>query len=92
MRKVNLAKEMKVRLVNFLEDQVERGRIGIGEFLFVEDLLTDNDSYADWLEENWNTIKEYSPLVVRDFMTWSYLMDTEASASFKLEYYFNENI
>lgn len=92
MRKINLATELKKRLVNFLEQQKENGSISIGDYLFPEDLLVDNDSYADWLQENWNNIKELDPLVVRDFMTWSYLMDTEANASFKLEYFFNENI
>ena len=92
MRKINLAKELKVRLVEFLEDQIERGRMDIGEYFCVEDLLMDDDGYSDWLNKHWWIVKEYNMLYVRDFLTWSYLMDTESSTSEKLEYYFNESI
>jgi hypothetical protein len=51
----------------------------------------DDDGYADWLNTNWWIIKEYNMLYVRDFMTWSYLLDSEASSPVKLEYYFDEN-
>jgi hypothetical protein len=89
--KINLAKNIKSRLIEFLESQIERGRMDIGDYLFVEDLLMDDDGYADWLNTNWWIIKEYNMLYVRDFMTWSYLLDSEASSPVKLEYYFNEN-
>ena len=89
--KVNLATQIKSRLIEFLEDQIERGRMDIGEFMYVEDLLMDDDGYADWLNRNWWIVKEYNMLYVRDFMTWSYLLDTESSSSTKLEYYFAES-
>jgi hypothetical protein len=89
--KVNLAKNIKSRLIEFLEDQIERGRMDIGQFYSVEDLLCDDDSYSDWLDSHWWIIKEYNMLVVRDFMTWSYLLDCEASTPVGLEYYFAES-
>jgi len=89
--KVNLATQIKSRLIEFLEDQIERGRMDIGEFMYVEDLLMDDDGYSDWLNKYWWIIKEYNMLYVRDFMTWSYLLDTESSSSIKLEYYFAES-
>jgi hypothetical protein len=89
--KVNLATQIKSRLIEFLEDQIERGRMDIGEFMYVEDLLMDDDGYSDWLNKYWWIIKEYNMLYVRDFMTWSYLLDTEASSPIKLEYYFAES-
>ena len=92
MKKINLAKELKVRLVNFLDEQIKQGRLDIGEYLFPEDLLTDDDNYSDWLDSNWSIIKDLDMLIVRDFMTWSYLLDTESQASFELEYYFNESV
>jgi hypothetical protein len=89
--RVNLATQIKSRLIEFLEDQIERGRMDIGEFMYVEDLLMDDDGYSDWLNKYWWIIKEYNMLYVRDFMTWSYLLDTESSSSIKLEYYFAES-
>ena len=92
MKRINLAKELKVRLVEFLDDQIERGRMDIGQHSSVEDLLMDSDGYADWLNNHWWIVKEYNMLYVRDFMTWSYLLDTESQTSFELEYYFDESI
>lgn len=91
MKKINLATALKARLIEFLEDQIERGRMDIGEYMFVEDLLMNDDGYADWLNIHWNTIKTADMLIVRDFMTWSYLLDTESNSSEKLEYYFAES-
>jgi hypothetical protein len=91
MRKINLATEIKSRLVEFLEDQIERGRMDIGQYMSVEDLLIDDDGYADWLNRNWWIVKEYNMLYVRDFMTWSYLLDTESGLCIEGEYYFAES-
>ncbi len=88
--KINLAKNIKSRLIEFLEDQIERGRMDIGDYESVEDLLMDDDGYADWLNKYWWIIKDYNMLYVRDFMTWSYFMDSEASSPVELEYYFDE--
>lgn len=90
--KINLAKQIKSRLIEFLEDQIQRGKMDIGEYMFVEDLLMDDDGYSDWLNQYWSIIKEYNMLYVRDFMTWSYLLDSESNSPIKLEYYFDESI
>lgn len=89
--RVNLATKIKSRLIEFLEDQIERGRMDIGQHMCVEDLLMDDDGYADWLNQYWWIIKEYNMLYVRDFMTWSYLLDSEASSPIELQYYFDES-
>lgn len=89
--RVNLATKIKSRLIEFLEDQIERGRMDIGDYLFVEDMLMDDDGYSEWLNKHWSIIKKSDMLVVRDFMTWSYLLDSEASHPIKLEYYFDES-
>lgn len=90
--KVNLAKQIKSRLIEFLEDQIERGRMDIGQYMSVEDLLMDDDGYSDWLNKHWWIIKEYNMLYVRDFMTWSYLLDSQESSPIQLEYFFDESI
>jgi len=90
--KINLAQQIKKRLVNFLDKQKEEGRLDLGQYLFPEDLLTDDDGYSDWLDLNWSIIKECDMLVVRDFLTWSYLLDTESAIPTKVEYFFDESI
>jgi hypothetical protein len=89
--KINLAKNLKSRLVKIIEDEIKSGRMDIGHYMSVEELLMDDDGFSDWLSLYWWMIKEYDVLYVRDFMTWSYLLDTEASTPIKLEYYFNES-
>jgi len=89
--KINLAKNIKTRLVEFLEDQIERGRMDIGQYMNIEDLLSDDDGYSDWLDKYWWIIKEYDMLMIRDFMTWSYLLDTQAGVPVEVEYFFDES-
>lgn len=90
MKKINLAKELKARLVSFINEN--RNSLYVPNGLTVEELLSDDDNFSDWLNYHWSIIKDYDMLVVRDFMTWSYMMDTESQTSFELEYYFNESI
>jgi hypothetical protein len=90
MRKINLAKELKAKLVSFINEN--RNSLYVPNGLTVEELLSDDDNFSDWLNYHWSVIKEYDMLVVRDFMTWSYLMDTESQTSFELEYFFDESI
>jgi hypothetical protein len=89
--RINLAKNIKERLIEFLEDQIERGRIDIGQYMNIEDLLSDDDGYSDWLYKYWWIIKEYDMVILRDFMTWSYLLDSKASSPVSLEYFFDES-
>ncbi|CAB4137154.1 hypothetical protein UFOVP323_4 [uncultured Caudovirales phage] len=88
--KVNLAKNIKSRLIEFLKVEIKKRNLQIPT-VSIEDILLDDDSYADWLNSNWSVIKEYDMLIVRDFMTWSYLLDSEASTPIKIEYYFAES-
>lgn len=89
--KINLAKNIKTRLIEFLEDQIEKGRMDIGQYMNIEDLLSDDDGYSDWLNKHWWIIKEYDMLMIRDFMSWSYLLDSQANYWVgDLEYYFDE--
>jgi hypothetical protein len=87
--KINLAKNIKSRLVSFINDN--RNHFYVPEHLTVEELLCDDDSYSDWLDFHWTKINQCDMLVVRDFMTWSYLLDTEAAIPMKVEYYFAES-
>jgi hypothetical protein len=90
MRKINLAKELKARLVNIINEKRQFFYIPNG--MTVEELLCDDDNFSDWLDTHWLIIKQADMTIVRDFMTWSYLMDTESQTSFKLEYFFDELI
>ena len=83
--KVNLAKNLKLRLTKIMSEQLEMTQSQI------TNTLTDDDTYSDWLDFNWSVIKDFDMLVVRDFMTWSYLLDSEASTPIKIEYYFAES-
>ena len=58
----------------------------------INEILLDDDRYSDWLDFSWNIIKEYDMLEVRDFMTWSYLLDTQAGVPVEVEYFFDESI
>ena len=88
MKKINLATNIFKRLVSIINEKREFLYIPNG--LTVEELLSDDDLYSDWLNIHWNTIKGADMLVVRDFLTWSYLLDTEASSPVQLEYCFDE--
>jgi hypothetical protein len=57
----------------------------------VEELLCDDDTFSDWLNAHWSILKDCDMLIVRDLMTWSYLMDTQAVTPVNLEYYFAES-
>jgi hypothetical protein len=90
--KINLASTIQTRLTEFLDTQMHNGKLSIGNHMYISELLNDDDSYSDWLNQNWNTIKELDMLIVRDFLTWSFLLDTQASSPINLEYYFNSSI
>lgn len=87
--KINLATALKSRLVNIINDN--RNFLYVPDGFTVEELLCDDDIFSDWLNIHWNTIKTADMLYVRDFMTWSYLLDTQASSPVDLEYYFAES-
>jgi hypothetical protein len=88
MKKINLATELKLRLVKLINEK--RNFFNIPDGLTVEELLCDDDTFSDWLSIHWNIIKNSDMLIVRDFMVWSYMLNTEASLSFQPEYYFDE--
>jgi hypothetical protein len=88
--KINLAESIKSRLVSFINKN--RTNLSIPEYQTVEELLCDDDSYSDWLDTHWSLISQCEMLVVRDFMTWSYLLDTEAAIPMKVEYFFDQSI
>jgi hypothetical protein len=88
MKKINLATELKLRLVKLINEK--RNFLYIPDGLTVEELLCNDDIFSDWLSVHWNTIKGSDMLIVRDFMVWSYMLDTEASLSSETEYYFDE--
>lgn len=87
--KVNLATAIFRRLVTIINEK--RDLLYVPHNLSVEELLRDDDAYSDWLNTHWNVIKGADILIVRDFLTWSYLMDTESASPVELEYYFDEN-
>ena len=86
MRKINLATELKQRLVDCINQN--RNILYVYHNITVEDLLCDDDNFSDWLDTHWSIIKQFDMLVVRDFMTWSYLLNTDSNSSFDLEYSF----
>jgi len=88
--KINLATNLHIRLVTFIKEN--RNSLYVPQHLTIEQLLCDDDIFSNWLSIHWSIIKDCDMLVVRDFMTWSYLIDTQASSSINLEYYFNESI
>jgi hypothetical protein len=90
MKKINLAKELKQRLIDCINEN--RKFLYVPHPITVEELLSDDDNFSDWLNSHWSIIKEFDMLVVRDFMTWSYLLNTESQTSFELEYFFDESI
>lgn len=81
--KVNLAKNLKLTLTEIMSDHFKMEK---NEII---NTLTDDDAYYDWLDSNWSIIKDFHKLDIRDFMTWSYLMDTESGIPVDLEYYFD---
>ena len=82
--KINLAKNLKKRLTTIMSKKIGMSKSQINE------ILLDDDRYSDWLNFSWGIIKEYDMLEVRDFMTWSYLLDTEATIPVEVEYFFDE--
>jgi len=87
--KINLATNLKSRLVSFINEN--RNSLYVPHQFTIEELLSDDDTFSDWLNAHWPILKDCDMLIVRDFMTWSYMMDTQAVSSEKLEYYFAES-
>jgi hypothetical protein len=88
--KINLAQNIKTRLVSFINEN--RNHFYVPDPLTVEELLCDDDTFSDWLSIHWSIINQCDMLIVRDFMTWSYLLDTESALPIKVEYFFDQSI
>lgn len=80
---INLATNLQKRIHKILSKKFEMSKQKI------DLVLSDDDSFAEWLDFNWSKIATLDMLEVRDILTWSYLMDTSASIPVELNFKFD---